>query len=119
VGPGYGNKRHGVAIGLTTGRMAVTAGSGRAPARAHGGGRRPAAAFTVARGTTAWRQNAGKQANARATLGAKEAGWAVGPAASAGGELQQRAVASMAQGGSGWRAAGKKEAFIGGLGGSG
>jgi hypothetical protein len=37
VGPGHGNKRHGVAIGLTTGRMAVTAGSGRAPARAHGG----------------------------------------------------------------------------------
>jgi hypothetical protein len=38
VGPGHGNMRHGGAIGLTTGRMAVTAGSGRAPARAHGGG---------------------------------------------------------------------------------
>jgi hypothetical protein len=38
VGLGHGNKGHGVAIGLTTGRMAVTAGSGRAPARAHGGG---------------------------------------------------------------------------------
>jgi hypothetical protein len=40
MGPGHGNMRHGGAIGLTTGRMAVTAGSGRAPARAHGGGRR-------------------------------------------------------------------------------
>jgi hypothetical protein len=40
VGPGHGNKRHGVAIGLTTGCLAVAAGSGRSPATAHGGGRR-------------------------------------------------------------------------------
>jgi hypothetical protein len=38
VGPGHGNMWHGGAIGLTTGRMAVTAGSGRALARAHGRG---------------------------------------------------------------------------------
>jgi hypothetical protein len=38
VGPGQGNMWHGGAIGLTTGRLAVVAGSGRAPARAHGGG---------------------------------------------------------------------------------
>jgi hypothetical protein len=40
VGPGQGNMRHGGAIGLTPGRLAVVAGSGRAPARACGGGRR-------------------------------------------------------------------------------
>jgi hypothetical protein len=40
VGPGHGNKRHGVAIELTTGRLAVVAGSGCAPATAHNGGRR-------------------------------------------------------------------------------
>jgi pyruvate/2-oxoacid:ferredoxin oxidoreductase beta subunit len=42
VGPGHGNKRHRVAIELTTGCLAVVAGSGCAPATAHGGGRRRA-----------------------------------------------------------------------------
>jgi hypothetical protein len=39
VGPGHGNERHRSEIELTTDRWAVVAGSGCAPATAHGGGR--------------------------------------------------------------------------------
>jgi hypothetical protein len=47
VGPGHGNKRHEVAIELTTGRLAVVAGSGCAPATA----------LAAARGAAVWRPN--------------------------------------------------------------
>jgi hypothetical protein len=40
VGPGHGNKRHEVAIELTTVLLAVVARPGRAPAMAHDGDRR-------------------------------------------------------------------------------
>jgi hypothetical protein len=40
VGPGHDNKRHEVAIELTTVLLAVVARAERAPATAHGGGAR-------------------------------------------------------------------------------
>jgi hypothetical protein len=61
VGPGHDNKRHRDGIGLTTVRRGVVAGSGGAPATAHGGGRRRR---TWRLGT--WRHGGQIEANKRA-----------------------------------------------------
>jgi hypothetical protein len=61
VGPGHGNKRHEVAIELTTVLLAVVARPGRAPATAHGGDRR-----RRTRRLGAWRCGGQIDANERA-----------------------------------------------------
>jgi hypothetical protein len=101
VGPGHCNKRHRGGIGLTTDRWAVVAGSGCAPATAHGGGRR-----RRSRRLGVLRRGGQIEANKRT----RELAWVLRKLTTGldGGERERGALApaaaTMAMGGSGWRA---------------
>jgi hypothetical protein len=109
VGPVHGNKRHRSEIELTTGRLAVVAGSRRAPATAHGGGRwRRSRRLGVLR--CGGQIGANKRTRELAWVlrklttgfdGGERERWALAPAA-----------ATMAASGSGWRAGEEGKAFI-------
>jgi hypothetical protein len=101
VGPGHGNKRHEVAIELTTVRLAVAARPGRAPATAHGGDRR-----RRSRRLGGLRRGGQIDANKRT----RELAWVLRKLTTGldGGERERGALAACGGGngggGSGWRA---------------